>query len=68
MQTRTIIRTTLDIIFDNAITRTITSIVNFCYEQSYFYQKKLKFLKKMPITHVEAHSFDNKFLFKVNKL
>ena len=65
MQKRTTIRTTLDIIFNNAVTRTIISFVNFCYEQCYFSQKKLKFLKNMPINKLESSSLENQFLFKV---
>jgi len=65
MQKRTTIRTILDIIFNNAIVQTIVSIVNFCNDQCYFYQKKLKFLKKMPLNNIETSSLDSKFLFKV---
>ena len=67
MQNRTIIRTTLDIFLNNAMVRTIVSLVNFCNEQRYFYKKKLKFLQKMPINKLEASSLEDKFLFKVNR-
>ena len=67
MQKRTTIRTTFDIIFNNAIIKTIASFVNFCYEQCYFNQKKLKFLKKIPLNNVETSELQNQMLFKVTK-
>ena len=67
MQNRTIIRTSLDKLFDNTLVDKISDFVNFCNDQSYFYKKKLKFLQKMPINKLENSSLEDKFLFKVNK-
>ena len=67
MQKRTIIRTVLDMLFNNAFVKTIASIVNFCNEQRYFYSNKLKFLKNMPLNKVELNRTSQEFLFKVNK-
>ena len=67
MQNRTFIRTTLDIFFDNAIVKTIASLVNFCKEQRLYSRHELKFLKNMPINKTEIIPHENKFLFKVNK-
>ncbi len=57
----------MDVFFDNAITKSVASLVNFCNEQTYFCQPKLKFLKNMPINKVEITPPENRFLFKVNK-
>ncbi len=67
MQKRTFIRTMLDIFFDNAIVKAISSFVNFCNEQRYFNHHELKFLKKMPINNIEQKQTLNRFLFTVNK-
>ena len=67
MQNRTFIRTMLDIIFDNAIVKSIASLVNFCNEQRYYNQHDLKFLKNMPINKIEQKT-SNRFLFTVNKV
>ncbi len=67
MEKRTFIRTLLDILFDNVLVKTITSIVKFCNEQAYFNQNKLKFSKNMPIDNIEVTHGSNRFLFKVNK-
>ena len=66
MQNRTIIRTTLDIFLNNAIIQTIASLVNFCNEQQYFYKKKLKFLKKMPLSKITDVD-NNRYLFSNGK-
>ena len=57
----------LDIVFDNAIVKTIVSLVNFCKEQLYYNNHELKFLKNMPINKIEITPVQNKFIFKVNK-
>ena len=67
MQKRTFIRTMLDIFFNNAIAKAITSFVNFCNEQRYYNHHELKFLKKMPINNIEQKQALNRFLFTVNK-
>lgn len=56
MQNITFLRTMFDIFFDNAVVRTIRSLVNFCNEQRDFGTQKLKFLKKMPIKKAESHT------------
>ena len=57
----------LDIFFNNAIAKAITSFVNFCNEQRYYNHHELKFLKKMPINNIEQKQALNRFLFTVNK-
>ena len=68
MQKRTFIRTMLDIFFDNAIVKAISSFVNFCNEQRYFNHHELKFLKKMPINNIEQKQFTNRYVFQGNKV
>ena len=65
MQTRTFLRTILDIFLDNAIVKSIASFVNFCNEQRYYNQKELKFLKKMPLNNnvVKDQYYKNRFIF-----
>ena len=65
MQGRTFLRIMLDNLFvNNAFSKTISALVNFCNEQSYFYKKELKFLKKMPLNKVSSESnYKNKFIF-----
>ncbi len=67
MEKRTVLRTALDKFFDNALTETVASFVNFCNDSSFYNDKELKFLKKMPINNNEKPSYDNRFLFKVSK-
>ncbi len=57
----------LDIVFDNAVVRTVVSLVNFCKEQLYYNRHELKFLKNLPINKIEVTPVQNKFVFKVNK-
>ena len=66
MQGRTFIRTMMELIFNNALFRSVMSLVNFCNEQRYYNSKELKFLKKMPIKHVEA-SRNKNYLFQMTK-
>lgn len=64
MQGRTFLRIMLDILFDNAFCRAISSIVKFCNEQRYYNRKELKFLKKMPLNNVVQNQYDkNRFVF-----
>ena len=52
---------------NNIICKTLMSLVNFCYEQSFFYKKELKFSKKMPLNKLECdNSYKTKFIFKSN--
>jgi len=67
MQKRTFIRTMLDIIFDNAIAKTVASLVNFCKEQQYYNRHELKFFKNVPINKIEVQPVQKKFVFKVNR-
>jgi hypothetical protein len=57
----------LDIVFENAVVKTVASLVNFCKEQLYYNRQELKFLKNLPINKIEVTPVQNKFLFKVNK-
>ena len=64
MQTRTFLRTILDIFLDNAIVKSIASFVNFCNEQQYYNRKELKFLKKMPLNNIsESEYYKSKYIF-----
>lgn len=64
MHTRTILRTILDILFDNAICKSIASFVNFCNEQRYYNRKELKFLKKIPLNNIPTENpYKNKYIF-----
>ena len=65
MRERTFLRIMLDIIFNNAVFRTIASIVNFCNEQRYYNRKELKFLKKMPLNNnvVQNDYYKKRFVF-----
>ena len=67
MQGRTFIRTMFDILFDNALCKTIASIVNFCNEQKYYNDNELKFLKKMPINNIKNEYMSNRFIFDTKK-
>ena len=65
MKERTFLRIMLDIIFNNAIFKTIAAIVNFCNEQRYYSQKELKFLKKMPLNNntIPNEYYKKRFVF-----
>ena len=67
MQKRTLIRTILDMLFDNTIAKTIVSVVNFCKEQQYYNSHKLKFLKNMPINKMNKEIYKKEFLFTTPK-
>ena len=68
MRGRTFFRIMLDNLFvNNAICKAIIALVNFCNEQSYYGQKELKFLKKMPLNKIEQDSvYDKRFIFNSN--
>ena len=70
MQKRTFFRILIDnLILNNAFCKAIVALVNFCNEQSYYGQKKLKFLKKMPLTKVQTtQNYQSKFIFKPNQI
>lgn len=62
---RTFFRIMIDNLFvNNALCKTLSAVVNFCNEQSYYNQKKLKFLKKMPLHKEEQKNvYKNRFIF-----
>ena len=62
MEKRTFIRTMMDFFLNNAFVKAIASFVNFCYEQSYYSQKELKFFKNLPINKTEVVTPQNQFL------
>ena len=67
MQGRTFFRIMFDNLFvNNALCKAISSLVNFCNEQDYYYKKELKFLTKMPLNKTETYGSykNNKFIFK----
>ena len=53
MQGRTFFRIMIDKFVNNAFCKALVAVVNFCNEQSYYSQDKLKFLKKMPISLIQ---------------
>ncbi len=65
MQKRTFFRIMMDsLLVNNAIARALSALVNFCNEQSYFSQNKLKFSEKMPLTYNKRESvYKNRFIF-----
>ena len=64
MKDRTFIRTMLDILFKNAIAKTIASLVHFCNEQTYYNRSGLKFFKNLPNNNIaKENHYQNKFLF-----
>ena len=70
MSGRTFFRIMIDNLFvNNAFCKAIMALVNFCNEQSYYGQKKLKFLKKMPLTKVQTtQNYQSKFIFNPNQI
>lgn len=69
MQGRTFFRIMIDnLLVNNAFCKTISALVNFCNEQSYYNRKELKFLKKMPLNKIKQDSTYNKrFIFNSNQ-
>ena len=68
MQGRTFFRIMIDNLFvNNAIGKTISALIKFCNEQSYYGKKELKFLQKMPLNRTEQiKKYDERFLFNSN--
>ena len=69
MKKRTFFRILIDnLILNNAFCKAVISFVNFCNEQSYYKQKELKFLKKMPLNNIENQkTYEKRFLFNSNQ-
>ena len=65
MQGRTFFRIKIDIVLNNALVKSLASLVNFCNELRYYNRKELKFLKKMPINNnvVKEEYYKNRFIF-----
>ena len=65
MQGRTFLRIMLDNLFiNNAFSKAISKLINFCNEQQYINHKKLKFSKKIPLHKVEKNDIiNNKYIF-----
>ena len=68
MQGRTFFRIMIDNLFvNNAIGKTISALIKFCNEQSFYGKKELKFLQKMPLNKTEQkNKYDNRFVFNTN--
>ena len=68
MNGRTFFRIMFDNLFiNNPLSKAITSLVNFCNEQNFYNNKKLKFLEKMPLTKIEqTNSYNKRFIFNSN--
>ena len=69
MSGRTFFRIMIDNLFiNNALSKAIVALVNFCNEQSVYGIKKLKFSKKIPLNNTEQDSIYNKrFIFNSNQ-
>ena len=65
MQGRTFFRIMIDSIFiNNAFSRAIINLVNFCNEFNHFSHKKLKFAQKKPLNNITNDNYyKNKFIF-----
>ena len=65
MNGRTFFRIMIENLFvNNAFCKALSALVNFCNEQNYYGQKKLKFLKKMPLNKIEQkNTLDKRFIF-----
>ena len=64
MNNRIFLRTMLDKAINNAILKTMASLISFCKEQGFLYNKQLQFSRK---THVNyARQYNNRFLFNGN--
>ena len=65
MQVRTFFRIMADSLFlNNPVYRTIVSLVKFCNEQRYYYQKELKFYQKKPLNNIQSNGvYQKKFIF-----
>ncbi len=69
MQGRTFFRIMLDNLFvNNALSKAIIALVNFCNEQNYYNRKELKFLKKMPLNNIKQENYyKNRFIFNAKQ-
>ena len=65
MQGRTYFRIMFNNLFvNNALSKAVFALINFCKEQMYYSKKELKFLKKMPLNNTELYNkSENKFIF-----
>ncbi len=65
MQIRTFLRIMINNLFvNNALSKALASLVNFCNEQRYYNRKELKFLKKMPLNNImDKNTYSKKFIF-----
>ena len=65
MRGRTFLRIMLDNLFvNNALSKALSALVNFCNEQGLISQKKLKFSQKMPLNNIQNDGvYQKKFLF-----
>ena len=65
MSGRTFFRIMFNNLFvNNVFCKTLSALINFCNEQSYYGKKELKFLKKMPLNKMtQDSSYKNKFIF-----
>ena len=68
MRGRTFFRIMIDNLFvNNALSKALIALVNFCNEQSYYGKKELKFLQKMPLKKLEQkNKYDSRFVFNTN--
>ena len=68
MRGRTFFRIMIDNLFiNNPLGKAVQALINFCNEQSLYGQKKLKFLKNMPLNKIEHNTTYNKrFIFNSN--
>ena len=57
-----------NLFINNPVCRAISSFVNFCNEQSYFPQKKLKFSQKMPLSKSVNTNYQTRFIFDSTKI
>ena len=58
-----------NLFINNPICKTIIALVNFCNEFTYLGQRKLKFLKKMPLNKKEDTTmYSNRFIFDSTKI
>ena len=68
MQGRTFFRIMFDNLFvNNAFTKALINLVNFCNENKIFAKNELKFLKKMPLNNKQEVVYKSKFIFDANK-
>ena len=69
MSGRTFLRIMIENLFvNNAICKALSNFINFCNEQSYYNNKKLKFLEKMPLNKLEDNNnyYNKRFIFNSN--